>query len=344
MLDRISVNTLLKSVLAAMAAIAVLLLGLSAWDSAQRLAATGRIEAVADVAAEVFAAMHNLRSDRATTTRDLDIEAEPYDTPKQQRLKAFRDPEMTALRAAAQRLGSIDIAEREQLLTALQHSTETAVALQERSWEALAKPKAERPQGLGKEYFTGLSALLETLDGLSARLDATIKNNDPVIDRMLAMKELAWRVRNTAGDASLTLSTALPTGHLSPEGATKFAAFVAASESLWSAFKDAAFGTDLPSTLKQAIDDADQNYFGGEYRTRREALRQALVAGTPPPMSTDQWAPYTVGHLAYVLKAAVAAIDAAKERAAMLHAAAERDLALQVGSSQRRSRLGWAAC
>lgn len=49
MLDRISVNTLLKSVLAAMAAIAVLLLGLSAWDSAKRLVATSRIETVAGV-------------------------------------------------------------------------------------------------------------------------------------------------------------------------------------------------------------------------------------------------------------------------------------------------------
>ncbi len=330
MLDRISVNTLLKSVLAAMAAIAVLLLVLSAWDSAQRLAATGRMEAVAVVSANVFTAMHNLRTDRATTTRDVDIEAEPYDAPKQERLRTIRDAEMSALRAAAAELAALNIADRDQLLAPLQRSIAAVAALQEQTWQALGKAKAERVPGLSKAYFTELSTLLETLDKLSERLAATIKNGDPVIDRLMEMKQLGWMVRNTAGDASLTITMALPSGHLSPEAATKFAGFVAASESLWSAFKDAGYGTDLPETLRRAIDEADRNYFGADYTAHRKSLADALLAGEKPQMDATQWSSYTVAHLGSLLKAAVAAIDAAKERAALLRGAAARDLALQL--------------
>ena len=65
MLDRLSANALLKSVIAVVAAIAVVLLGLNAWGSWQRLSSTGRIEGVVAASAAAFTAMHNLRVDRA---------------------------------------------------------------------------------------------------------------------------------------------------------------------------------------------------------------------------------------------------------------------------------------
>jgi methyl-accepting chemotaxis protein len=330
MLDHLSVKTLLTSVIALMAAIAVLLLGMSAWDSARRLAATSRMEEVADASVAVFTAMHNLRTDRATTTRDLDNEAGPYDAQQQQALKEKRDAEMPALRAAAERLAGIDVAGRDQLLADLKHQIGSVTALQERTWDALGKPRDARPPGLGKAYFDEVTALLQTLDRLSERLSASIKGNDAVIDQMMEMKQLGWMVRNAGGDASLKISTAVPAGHLAPEEAVKYQAFVAASESLWSAFKDAGYGTDLPAKLRRAIDDADHNYFGGDYLAQREAMVRSLVASARAPKSTREWATYTVSHLGYVLNAAVAAIDAAKDRASELHGAARLDLILQL--------------
>jgi signal transduction histidine kinase len=330
MLDRISVNILLKSVIGMTAGATVILLGLSARDSAQRLAATARIDSVMSVSAEVFTAINTLRTDRATTTTDLDIEAEPYDASKRKHLKVLRDAEMAALHGAAERLASIDIVERDQLLPLLHRSIATVTELQQRSTEALAKPKSERPSGLGTAYSGEISTLLDTLDKLSERLAATIKDTDPVVARMMAMKRIAWKVRNASGDAALALLGALRSGHLTPEVTTQLARFVAASEALWGAFKDAARGADVSQALQQSIEEADRNYFAGEYPAVRDRLVQALVAGQPPEMDAPRWAAYHLEHLAYLLNAAAAAIDGATVRAAALRSNAERDLVVQL--------------
>ena len=43
----------------------------------------------------------------------------------------------------------------------------------------------------------------------------------PTIDQLLAIKQMAWLLRNTAGEASLIVSVGLSSGKVSPE--TKFA-------------------------------------------------------------------------------------------------------------------------
>src|SRR6267378_3625905 len=73
-LNRMSANALLKAVIAAMAAVVMILLANSAWQSWQKLAAVGRILTVADASANAFKAMHNLRTDRASTFRTLNGE------------------------------------------------------------------------------------------------------------------------------------------------------------------------------------------------------------------------------------------------------------------------------
>ena len=74
MLSRISVNVLLKSVISALALGVVVLLGIGAWSSWNRVAAATRIHAVAEASGYLFTALHNLRVDRATTIRELSSE------------------------------------------------------------------------------------------------------------------------------------------------------------------------------------------------------------------------------------------------------------------------------
>ncbi len=75
MLDRVSVTTLLKSVIAVMAACVILLLANSAWQSWNTLDATSRISTIADASGQAFKAMHNLRTDRSSTLRALNADA-----------------------------------------------------------------------------------------------------------------------------------------------------------------------------------------------------------------------------------------------------------------------------
>ena len=83
----------------------------------------------------------------------------------------------------------------------------------------MSKPKASRRPALGKEYTENTAALLETLDKVSTRIAAAVNHNDPVIDQLLMIKQLAWLMRNTAGEASLLISNGLvvrPRGARSP--------------------------------------------------------------------------------------------------------------------------------
>lgn len=71
MLNRVSVNVILKSVIATLAAAVVVMLAMGAWSSWVRLGAVNRIAAAADASGYMFTALHNLRVDRASSFRDL---------------------------------------------------------------------------------------------------------------------------------------------------------------------------------------------------------------------------------------------------------------------------------
>ncbi|HZB93099.1 MAG TPA: HAMP domain-containing methyl-accepting chemotaxis protein, partial [Stellaceae bacterium] len=331
MLNQVSANALLKSVIAAAATAIVIMLAGSAWSSWERLETTSRIVRVAGASGFAFTALHNLRTDRATVRRDLlaDGVIEPSEAA---RLQSMFTAEGPALNQLAARLGNIDFADAG-LSAGLKQSISTLTGLQPQVWEALQKPKSARvnPEAMAKQYWDEETALLDTLDKISTALTASIKGENAFVDEMMELKQLAWMVRNTAGDASLVISNAASSGKLSPEDMQKFARSDAGSETLWSAVLDAAHGAALPPRVGEAIDKAQRDYFGAEYKATRARQLQALQTGQKPEMTATQWAPYTVSRLADLLGVAEAAIEAAKAHAGAQHDAALFDLALQLG-------------
>ncbi len=330
MLDKVSVNALLKAVIATAAAAIVLMLALSAWASWQRLASASRLAVVADASGHAFTALHNFRVDRVTTWRDLEA-AGASTAEESARRQAMWSSEMPALHALATVLDTLEVADGAGLRASLRQSIDMVTRLQSEISDAVQKPKAARQAALGKEYQTTVTALLELLDKISTRLTATIKHTDAFVDEMMAMKQLAWQVRNAAGDVSVVISNDLDGGRLPPDGMEKYAARVGGSEALWAALVDASSGTVLPARVGAAIEAAQKNYFSPEYAATRARLLKALQAGEKPEMDGTQWATYTVAHLTSLLGVAEAALDAAKERGAAQRDAAALDLGVQLG-------------
>ena len=106
MLNRLSINFILKSVIATLMAIIIAALATGAWTSWQRLGAVSRIGAVAEATSYMFTALHNLRVDRASTTRDLN--ADKVLTDIAQQLKDVRTADLPALKSAVITLDTID--------------------------------------------------------------------------------------------------------------------------------------------------------------------------------------------------------------------------------------------
>src|SRR5437660_2102893 len=166
MLNRLTGSALLQSVILATSFCVVIGFSLNAWESWGRLQLTSRIAVIADTSANLFKAMHNLRTDRSTTTRLLNSD-QPMDGDIEKYLRNLRDTEMPAMGNALGQLASIEFDQQKTLVPELDRLFKTLTAQQKEFWEEVRKRKASRRLALAKEYMETTNALLETLDRLS---------------------------------------------------------------------------------------------------------------------------------------------------------------------------------
>ncbi|VIO66338.1 Methyl-accepting chemotaxis protein III [Bradyrhizobium ivorense] len=329
MLNRLTVSALLKAVILVTSFCVVVAISLNAWESFGRLQVASRIFVIADASANLFKAMHNLRTDRSTTSRLLGSDA-PVDWEIEKYLRNIRDTEMPAISNALTALGSFEFAQQKTLVGELDRLFKTATTLQNEFWDAMAKPKASRRPALAKDYTDTVNALLDTMDKLSGVLAADVNHKDAMIDQLLAIKQIAWLLRNTAGEASLIVSTGLNKGSVTPEIRTSYTRFVGGIEAAWSALELTTAGMQLPQALSSAMAANKTAYFEPQYLTLRDRLLDTLAAGGKPELTANQWTPLTVGRLAAAVGVAEAALDAAKAHAASQYSSAREALIVQL--------------
>jgi methyl-accepting chemotaxis protein len=329
MLNRLSANTLLKSVVAVLAAIVVVMLAYGAWQSWQKVASADRIVTVADAATSAFRAMHNLRTDRSTTTRAVNAEGTVTDADLEI-MNRTRGAEMPALADALRLLPDIEFGEKETLLPALTTLNDTIIKLQAETLEAVKKPKAERRAGLFDDYMKTATDLITTLDKLSQKLTASVKHEDAFIDQMLTVRQLAWMVRNSGGNASLGVTNAMAAKEMTPEAMDKYRSAVIESQTAWTALLAETGSSTPPAALRDAIENAKAQYFAADYIAKREGMIKAIAAGQAPEMTPADWSNYTVSRLASLVSVAEAALDSAKSYAAEMRGTAQINLVTQI--------------
>src|ERR1700741_3607592 len=127
MLNRLTVSALLKTVILATAFCVVIGFSLNAWESWSRVQLTNRIAVIADASANLFKAMHNLRTDRSTTNRLLNSD-QPVDSEVDKYLRGIRDAEMPAMRNALELLPTIEFAQQKTLVPELDRLFKTVTA------------------------------------------------------------------------------------------------------------------------------------------------------------------------------------------------------------------------
>src|SRR5689334_21275742 len=324
MLNRLTVSALLKAVILITAVITIVQFSLSAFESWQRLQEASRISTIADASANLFKAMHNLRTDRSTTSRLLNSDSMDADIEKY--LRSLRDAEMPAMANGLALLEPMQFAQHDTLVPAFDKALKTITTLQKEFWEAMGQPKASRRPALSKEYVDITNVLLETLDKLSGVLAADVNHKDATIDQLLSIKQTAWLLRNTAGEASLIISQGLAAGKIAPDVQQKYLKFVGGIDAAWGALQLTVSGMQLPPALSTAMAANKTAYFEPQYLELRERLLKALTEGGKPELTANQWSPVTVGRLSAAVGVAEAALDAAKDRAGELHNSALHSL------------------
>jgi methyl-accepting chemotaxis protein len=329
MLNPLTVSALLKIVILTTSLCVVVGFLLNAWDSWGRLQAASRIAVIGDASANIFKAMHNLRTDRSTTNRLLNSDA-PMEADIEKYLRNIRDTEMPAMGKALGVLGGLEFAKAQTLVPEFDRLYKSMTALQKEFWEAMAKPKASRRPTLAKDYMDTANALLDVLEKLSGALAAAVNHQDATIDQLLAIKQIAWLLRNTAGEASLIVAIGLNSGKVTPETRLTYTKYTGGIDAAWNALELTASGMQLPPAISSAMAANKTAYFEPQYLALRDRLLSQLVAGEKPEMTPNQWTPVTVERLSAAVNVAEAALDAAKDRAAHLHDSAQRSLILQL--------------
>jgi methyl-accepting chemotaxis protein len=327
MLNRVTISALLKTVIGVLGAAVVIMLSLSAWESWERLGIASRATAVADASADLFTALHNLRFDRAVSRTEL--LADKPATAMNTVLRDARTNEMPALRAAAPALWRTDLADRNTLVAALEEHIRRLSALHEETAAAMQQPKAARRVGIAEDIVKETDDLIKFIDKLSTQLVLSIKLQDPYVDQLMELKQIAWVVRNAAGDAAVAVSFALE-GKPQTAPVDDYIARVSKIRSTWAVLEDLSNGLPLPASFTQARDRVNRDYFGSDYIDVGMKLLKASVAGESPRLTVDQWTAMGMTRLSPLVAVAEAALDAAREHAESQYTSALRRLILQI--------------
>ncbi len=244
--------------------------------------------------------------------------------------QGYRDIINPSLRSLLDLAATVEFPERATLLPSLTRQFDTLKALQTESIAAIAQPKASRRAALGKEYADAATTLLQTLEKLVTQLSAAVNHVDPVVDQLLAIKQIAWLVRDTGGQAAVLISQGFNAGRLPPEARQTYTKFTIGTEYAWKALETMVAGTQLPAGLVEAMAATKKAYFEPQNLAYSERVLTALIAGEKPEVTSAQWSPDAIGRLGVAVKLAERALDEAKAHATTQWSSARQSLILNV--------------
>ena len=325
MLNRLTVSALLKAVILMTALPFVGCFLLSAFNTWQRLqSGEPHRRRSPTPPPNLFKAMHNLRTDRTTTNREMTGD-QPMIAEHQKYLRGIcAVPKMPAI-AAPRTAAVIDFAAAETLIPELDRLYQKLVGhhkeFSDRGRQAEGRSGARRsPRNIQRRH----PALLDDARQLSRTFSpppSTIRT--PTIDQLLAIKQAAWLLRNTAGEASLAVCERACRWQDLAGGAAKLH-----QDSGWQRCRLEGAGTrrrracNCLRSSPTAMAGAKAAYFDPKFlaltRPRGRRPGRGTEARDDP---TDYVKPLAVGRLAAAVKVAEAALDAAKDHAAEQHTA-----------------------
>ncbi|HET6608519.1 MAG TPA: methyl-accepting chemotaxis protein [Rhodopila sp.] len=310
MLKRPSLDRLLKMTLSVLAAAVIGLICVNLAASWQALSRSERAERVVAASRQMFTAMINMRTDRSTVQRSWDGDAGLTEAAKTG-LERYQGVEVPALAAAVDLAQDIPFDRRDSLIPALRDSVERMAAIRQTFWSGIGAAKAERKPGVGRAYFDESVKLQGILEAISAGMFARVRDDNPFISQMLLIKQLAWLVRNSSGEASLLVSQSLAKGQPLADLLTRWTAYQGGSRALWQVIDASADGLQVPADFRKTLADARQALFAPDYIAVQNRLMHELISGKQPEMTADAWSGYTVPILGVMMGVADAALKQA---------------------------------
>ncbi len=218
------------------------------------------------------------------------------------------------------------------LLRELRTALDRADGLRKRADAALKLPRDQRDAALLREFVPTITASVNAALGVWFAASHAVAQADPGLARLAMVKEIGWRLRDTAGFEHSNAASAIASQQpMRAELVPVNAGIRARVDMLWDQFANLAPAAD-PAThpaLRAAAKVARREYFQG-FRQLAEQTVKAGEAGSYP-MAVGQFVETTTAQLGTLLAVMHAAGRASEAHADGLVTTARRDVTISLG-------------
>jgi len=191
-------------------------------------------------------------------------------------------------------------------------------------------PAEKRAPGLVGMRGGVASRLLGALGRQSDSLSRSISSSDPLINEMLRVTDISWRMRSDAGrDRHAIMSAILAERAPSPQLLQSFAEMKGRVATSWMVIEDDARLPEFPSVMKAALARANWLYFT-EFMTVRARTIQSLAQGRTGQMTGQEWVRLSNPGVNSIMAIAKTALDLTETYAAQQLAIAHRNFYVAV--------------
>src|SRR5581483_111360 len=150
--------------------------------------------------------------------------------------------------------------------------------LRSRATAALRQEKAARDAALTPTWAKATDAYMDAIGEVTAHLDNSMTLIDPVVDRLLLVKQSAWLTRATVGQTILSqFSSILANKSWTAPDGIDFADLRGRSQAAWGIVRNLSANAASPA-LAQAIRDAEPD-MSGELHDERNNVAARLLKG-----------------------------------------------------------------
>jgi methyl-accepting chemotaxis protein len=325
----LTLSTLLRLLLGAMLVLLVAALAAPTLSAVREQSESARTAEVARAGQNVFTALQFIRPERGAILAALTA-PNAADPALLVSLAAIGTQEAPALDAVLRDCVALHCAADDPQLDALRRSVEQTQIARQAVAPALRLPLTERPPSVLANWMKTSADTAARLDRLSVALTERVRLVDGPIAELMAVKQLSWLVRDAAGQQRNFYSIAINTGKFTPAALTEIASYQGRIDAAWGAMRELTGRQGVPRRVATAVQDAQASYFGSVEKLQH-ALRDALQANQPPPVSLDEWLRVSAVGLNGVMMVPNAAVAEAEGLAEQYNAEAARRLKLQAG-------------
>ena len=298
---------------------------LSAWQAREQ---TRPVPIIVDITQDLLTAIVNLRLERGTVSTAL-LSPVIVDADTQREIAAWRARSGAALDIALAKLDATSSQARPEL-RAIPENYNAFKTMRSQADRALQERGDQRPAKTGEDWIAANGKLVGAIIALSHRLSTEVAHNSSLIEKMIAIEQHAWAVRDDTGNDRLLLAYVInKSERLSSEQQKQFAVLNGRIDGMWRIVADEINSLNDARELKSALEAANRVYFA-ELRPKRNALVDDLAQGRRVSISAHDYMEMAAPGQQSIFAVASAALDVARALAEQRSAAALRDLYVAV--------------